>query len=271
MRETKSRARLSRVGVLAVFLIGPLLTTPTAAEQEYSTSDYKACLKCHENQKIMGILDTPHANPDNPKAPAALHQCESCHGPSATHMKFPLQVGNIRFTKHDETTAPEVRDRVCLECHQTGSRANWKMGPHGFERMSCPSCHSIHKSRDPALSAQQQTTFCTESCHAPIIATAPKKSPHPITGNGKLLCTQCHNPHGPIDLAVCASCHTQNATAFAVQPPKARGYHERALSQLIACTDCHQAFVHRAPELNLGHQDIQREVVPLAAAPRTGE
>ena len=46
----------------------------------------------------MELVKTPHANFEDPRSPASREQCESCHGPSGTHVDFPMQVGNIRFT-----------------------------------------------------------------------------------------------------------------------------------------------------------------------------
>ena len=259
-------ARISKaqflVIVVAELLMGAAAGRASADPQQYTGAQRytaegaRACLKCHESDTIMGIVDTPHANRKDPNTPAAGHQCESCHGPSATHMEFPLQVGNIRFSKHDASTAPAERDRACLECHTNGNQADWKMGPHGFEEIACVNCHSIHKSRDPALSAQLQTQQCTEACHKQIIETAPMPSAHRITGEDRMLCTTCHNPHGPIELSLCNSCHPQIPEAFALQPAKARDYHERALSKEIACTDCHKTFVHAAPDLTIINQAI---------------
>ena len=60
-------------------------------------------VRCHGNARGMAIQDTAHANADDPDTPAAQKACESCHGPSKIHMQFPMQVGNIVFTKHGST------------------------------------------------------------------------------------------------------------------------------------------------------------------------
>jgi DmsE family decaheme c-type cytochrome len=249
---------MRRSSALITSLLMALLAAEAQAQQEFSAEGAKACLECHESDKIMGILDTPHADPKNPHSPASVHQCESCHGPSATHMNFPLHVGNIRFSRGDESTTVEARNGSCLECHRKGSRANWTMGPHGLEEIACVNCHSIHKSRDPALSQQAQTALCTEACHKTILdEEASENSSHPLTGEDRFLCTDCHNPHGPIELSTCNTCHPQNAVAFAKLPTKARNYHERALAEKIDCTRCHTAFVHAAPEMSVNQHTGQ--------------
>ena len=234
------------------FAVGfALLATSAHAQHEYSDEGALACLECHESETIMGILETPHANSNDPMTPAALRQCESCHGPSATHMKFPMQVANIRFSKGDATTPVPKRNAACLACHGSDARAAWAHSPHGFENVSCVDCHIMHEVRDPILSEQEQTLKCTESCHETILPTAPSGSHHPLTGKYRLLCTDCHNPHGPLELSGCNECHAQNEQEFAKQSPKARGYHQRALSQNIECTSCHKAFVHAMPTIDL--------------------
>ena len=106
-----------------------LLDGPASAQQAPSGEGAAACLVCHESEKVMGIVDTPHANFDDPRSPASRQQCESCHGPSATHMEFPMQVGNIVFTKHGKTTIAD-RNKACLACHNRGAQAHWNDGPH---------------------------------------------------------------------------------------------------------------------------------------------
>jgi predicted CXXCH cytochrome family protein len=205
-----------------------------------------ACLECHESDKIIGILETPHANFDDPDTPAAQHQCESCHGPSQTHMRYPMQVGNIVFTKHGKTPI-SARNKACLACHHAGARKHWDEGPHG-KKLACNSCHVIHKAKDPMLVRADQAKNCG-ACHPKIIETAPTATSHPLTGKNPFHCTECHNPHGPVTLTACNECHLHDAATLAKQPEKARDYHERALAQQIECTACHKGFVHALPQI----------------------
>ena len=97
-----SRTLLESALLSALFL--GLLAASASAQQPYAGGGAAECLECHENENVMGILETPHADFDVPRSPASGKQCESCHGPSATHMQFPMQVGNIMFTKHGKTS-----------------------------------------------------------------------------------------------------------------------------------------------------------------------
>jgi predicted CXXCH cytochrome family protein len=224
-----------------------LLAADAAAEQPASGEGAAACLACHESQKVMGIIDTPHANFDDPRTPAAREQCESCHGPSATHMQFPMHAGNIVFTRHGKTPVAK-RNQACLACHEEGSPAHWEEGPHGAT-LACDSCHEVHQRKDPTLDEAKQAARCG-SCHDQILTTAPAAAPHPLAGENAMRCTQCHDPHGPTSLASCSSCHLQDASARARQTDKAREYHERAFAQSIACTACHKGFVHAMPQFS---------------------
>lgn len=235
---------------LGLFVVSTTSLAPVRAgaqEQAYDGTGAQACLACHESEAVMGIRETPHANFDDPRSPAAKEQCESCHGPSATHMNFPMQVGNIVFTKHGKTPIRE-RNQVCLTCHHEGEEAHWNEGAHGAN-LSCVDCHTIHVKKDPTLAKEGQGDRCG-TCHAPILASAPKKAPHVITGAGAMNCTNCHNPHGPTNLASCNACHPQDMKAMAAQSSKAREYHERAVRMNIDCTRCHKGFVHALPVIS---------------------
>jgi nitrate/TMAO reductase-like tetraheme cytochrome c subunit len=186
-------------------------------------------------------------------SPAAREQCESCHGPSARHVRFPLHVGNVRFTRRDDTTTKSARNHACLECHRGDERAQWEASPHGFDEITCVDCHVVHAVSDPILAKGTQTKRCAESCHLEILEKQPASTPHPLEGEEAVLCTACHDPHGPFEQSACLDCHPQQPRDLAAQSPKARGYHERAIAQEISCTECHQGFVHPLPpEISAG-------------------
>jgi len=241
---------------LVCLLWAVLAAALASAQQPYSGDGAVACLECHESDTVMGILDTPHADFDDPRTPASREQCESCHGPSATHMEFPMQVGNIVFTKHGKTSIAQ-RNQTCLECHNTGEQAHWDEGAHGKE-IACASCHVMHKPSDPSLVKAGQAQRCGK-CHDDILEKAPAPAPHPLTGADAISCTECHNPHGPTTLTSCNGCHRQDSTALARQSPKARGYHERAVSQKIDCTACHKGFVHAMPQVTFSEAPAGQE------------
>jgi predicted CXXCH cytochrome family protein len=238
------------IGVLTGVLIAGLMAAPQArsqSDQPASGEGAVVCLKCHETPGIMEIIETPHANFDDPRSPASTDQCESCHGPSGTHVNFPMQVGNIRFTKHGKTSIAE-RNAACLKCHTKGAAAHWDEGAHG-QKLQCGNCHTIHKLDDTARAQADQATLCGE-CHTAILSSPPASSSHPLTGERAMICSQCHDPHGPTRLAACVDCHLQDAKSLARQSPKAQDYHARATAEKIDCTACHKGFVHAMPRIN---------------------
>lgn len=250
-RWIRPSRRLVLTTLAAWALASPLGAQP---DQPASGEGAAACLKCHENPVIMEIVKTPHANFEDPRSPASREQCESCHGPSGTHVNFPMQVGNIRFTKHGKTSVAE-RNATCLECHTKGNTAHWNDGIHGA-KLQCGNCHQIHKTTQPKPVEQTAQLARCNQCHENILPTAPAKSGHPLEGDRAIPCTQCHNPHGPTELTPCIDCHKQDAPTLARQTPKAQGYHERANREGIACTDCHKGFVHQMPEISQANPPV---------------
>lgn len=222
----------------------PRQSAPTV--QPASGEGAAVCLACHENPRIMEIVDTPHANFKDPRSPASKEQCESCHGPSGTHVNFPMQVGNIRFTKHGKTPIAE-RNATCLACHAKGAVSHWDESAHA-KKLQCGSCHTIHKRKQPSPVRADASKRCA-TCHPAILSTAPVTSPHPLVGEHAMTCSQCHNPHEAKNLTACLDCHPQNAQTLVRQSPKAQEYHVRALSEKIDCTACHKGFVHALPQI----------------------
>jgi nitrate/TMAO reductase-like tetraheme cytochrome c subunit len=247
--ELLSAAAAALVLVGAVALPGPAFAEAEAkAEKGYSPEGAKACLDCHETPEIMGIMETPHFEGTNEDAPAAQRQCQSCHGPSARHMMFPMQVENVHFGKGSHA-APALQNQACLQCHESGEREQWNVSAHGFEEVLCSNCHSVH---DPkALIPQEQTRIagCTESCHDDLMAGAdPASFSHRVgaelADEGTLTCAGCHNPHGPLESSRCVECHEQTPEAMAKESEKARRFHETAKKRGTGCIRCHKDIAH---------------------------
>jgi hypothetical protein len=234
------------------------ILVPSAAisMQEYSEESAKACIDCHETPAVMGILETAHAKASDPNTPAAQKECQSCHGPSATHMRFPMQVANVHFGK-ESNAAPEVQNQLCLECHTDGAQEEWHASAHGFEKVVCSSCHSMH---DPAKTVPSKATVskgCSvDGCHDKLMAdTEPADYTHAIgkdlNGDGQLTCAGCHNPHGPLTSTRCFECHTRSAEELVKESEKAKRFHEVAERKGTDCMRCHKGIAHPIPPLVL--------------------
>lgn len=238
------------------------------------------CTSCHGgNAHVMAILQTPHGAKGNTGAPS----CTTCHGESTAHM----QSGN-GSVKPDRTfsrgtrTPPEERSAVCMSCHG-GSRhlAFWEAGRHRKADVSCDACHALHtpaaagasvalKRPNPSVSPYQTTQrqleyeTCT-SCHRQVRSQLLKPSHHPII-EGRVTCSDCHNPHGALSRAMvkqetinqqCVSCHAEKRGPYIWEHAPVeencltchnphgsnhnRLLHERAPN---LCQDCHDAARH---------------------------
>ena len=233
----------------ATVLVGvALLWTVPAVAADYSEESAAACIDCHDTPAVMGIVETAHANFDNPRTPAAQRQCQSCHGPSATHMRFPLQIGNVHFGS-GSANPPAQQNAMCAACHGTREQeVAWESSAHGYEDLVCNTCHSVH---DPDKIVPKHATIssgCAE-CHGDLMAasTVPEFSHavgRKLGEGGELTCAGCHNPHGPLESSRCLDCHAQTPEVLALQTPKARRYHEVAAQKGTECMRCHKGIAH---------------------------
>lgn len=254
MRNARFRIR-SRGWLLAGALVC-ICSVAVAGEAEYSEEGARACIDCHETSRVMGILETAHAKSTDPDTPAAQKQCQSCHGPSAAHMKFPMQVANVHFGAKSGAS-PRVQNLMCLECHgDDASREGWHASAHGFEDVVCSSCHSAHDPEKVVPARASLSSGCTDSCHEDLMSSSTAADFSHAIGEelgdkGELTCAGCHNPHGPLDSGRCGECHLPTPEVAAKESPKARRYHEVAELKGIDCIRCHKGIAHPIPPLVL--------------------
>ena len=133
---------LSMVGVLPVVAQAPAVM-PTAAPvtaahpPEFAGGGAQTCLKCHSTDAaVVPILQTPHAVKGDPHSPFGQDGCESCHGPSASHVSSRANEPNVVFKGPAKSPVPE-RNAQCLECHQAGLRMNWQGSQHANNDVAC--------------------------------------------------------------------------------------------------------------------------------------
>ena len=198
-------------------------------------------------------------------------------------------------------TADE-RTAVCLTCH-SGNRnlAFWTSGKHQLNEVTCSNCHSIHgKSLAPSIN-KFVTTFLPNqadicgNCHQPIRAATFKPSHHPII-EGKIKCTDCHNPHGAITPAMlkqptindqCYSCHADKRGPYVFNHPPVEencatchnphgSVHARLLNESAPnlCQDCHDGSRHPGTHLRRGrrlHLPAGRHLARVRRQDRTAQ
>jgi len=259
--------------VMSVFLVGMIGGTARA-----QAPGPEVCKNCHEAY-VESYFTTKHGQKGNVQGP----DCTACHGDGTEHVKAGggRGVGGI-LGFNNKAISADKKASVCLSCHESNRHlAFWDSGKHRKNDVSCNNCHSLHGTPGPGAtfalnkpnptatpyqttSRQLQYETCT-SCHKQIRSQLTKPSHHPII-EGKLACTDCHNPHGALSHAMtnaesipqlCTSCHSEKRGPFIWEHPPAEencltchnshgSNHNRLLAEKApnVCQDCHDASRH---------------------------
>ncbi len=172
------------------------------------------CNQCHEE------VATQFQNSFHGRAwtgTGSASGCQSCHGSAERHQNDPSRETIITFGKNSLQSAEE-QSQLCIGCHDTSANlAFWEMGAHQSNDVRCTDCHSIHTGKN----AVRQPETC-EGCHRSIKTQINKQSHHPIV-EGKVKCSDCHNPHGTLAKSMlraentnqlCYTCHADKRGPF---------------------------------------------------------
>jgi DmsE family decaheme c-type cytochrome len=177
-----------------------------------------ACLRCHGGgPQATALAATPHGVRADPRTPG----CTDCHGASAAHVRTLAATPPDRLFGAADPTPAAVRNRACLACHKGGRRMHWTGGAHEARDVACTSCHRIHAQHDPVRERATQAEVCFR-CHTTQRSQVRRPSHHPIP-EGKVVCADCHNPHGAISPGqlvrdsvndTCYQCHMEKRGPF---------------------------------------------------------
>ncbi len=165
--------------------------------------------------------------------------CTTCHGDGNRHAAGygdPEMI--VRFSKEASTSITE-KNTACLQCHEKGIRLYWKGSTHESKSLACVDCHKI---MEPA-SAQKLFTKINEletcfQCHQQRRAQLQRSSHMPFR-EGKMKCTDCHNPHGTANDKLlteatvnenCYKCHADKRGPFLTEHPPV----------VENCLNCHE-------------------------------
>jgi DmsE family decaheme c-type cytochrome len=131
--------------------------------------------------------------------------------------------GIISFRRDDPGRTAEENNRICLGCHERGERTNWAGSVHEERGLACTNCHTVMTN----VSAQYQlkTAFQPDTCfqcHKDRRAQMFRAAHMPMR-EGKIVCSDCHNPHGSATEALlredsindnCYKCHAEKRGPF---------------------------------------------------------
>ena len=200
----------------------------------------KVCMTCHANyaesfsKTLMGRIG---------KTQPGKFACENCHGPGSAHVKLGggRGVGGIiSFRTDDRSRSVAENNAVCLTCHEKGQRTYWEGSIHQTRDVACTSCHTIMK--NVSLKNQLKTVFEPDTCfqcHKDRRAQMFRSSHMPLR-EGKITCSDCHNPHGSVTEALlkedsinenCYKCHAEKRGPFLFEHAPVREN----------CLNCHEA------------------------------
>ena len=234
----------------------------------------KVCTTCHASQAelfshtVMGRIG---------KTQKGKFDCENCHGPGSAHVKAGggRGVGGIiSFRPNDLSRTAEENNAICLTCHERGDRTNWPGSTHDTRGLMCTNCHTVMKqvSRKFQLKTAFEPDTCFQ-CHKDRRAQMFRSSHMPLR-EGKIVCSDCHNPHGSFTEALlkkdsindtCYTCHAEKRGPFLFEHLPVRencdNCHEPhgsvnefslKLSRPRLCFECHQAGHGQNAGINQG-------------------
>jgi DmsE family decaheme c-type cytochrome len=245
----KDQPKLAEAETLMDFLAGkgkdaPAAAPPKGASGKRSSAPVdahiigsKACETCHApliaefNKTLMGKIGG---------AQKGKFECENCHGPGSAHVKAGggRGVGGILSFGADDPRPAGEKNAICLACHQKGERNYWAGSVHETRGVACTNCHSVMKNvgRKHNLKTVVEAETCYQ-CHKIQRAQLQYSSHMPIR-EGKVTCSDCHNPHGSItdklirEASVndtCYKCHAEKRGPFTWEHAPVRE----------SCLNCH--------------------------------
>lgn len=240
-------------------------TTEPTNEKEFVGSPL--CTACHRDVSVHWS-HTIHAKvfDQNPRNEMEERGCEACHGPGSEHIKDPTVLdGIIRFTFNSVTPVKE-QNQTCLQCHQGDERIHWMSSVHESNDLACSDCHNpmAQYSRNNLLARSNINETCF-LCHKEQRSQFSRRSHMPLL-EGKMACTDCHNPHGSTTDALlmtdtvnqtCYKCHAEKRGPFIFEHAPVSdnclnchaphgSNHEKLLitARPMLCQQCHTSIGH---------------------------
>lgn len=206
---------LPLIALLAACATGAIrervLTLPTIDGATYV--DQQSCLGCHEVESAA-MRSNVHLRLADSDLLGAQNGCQACHGAGSLHVAGETEkIINPAKLNSDQSAA------VCAKCHSSGKLIDWTHSGHALAEVGCDDCHAFHAKGEPSKAnlKKAEPELCYE-CHQEEMAKTGFPSHHPIK-EGKMTCSDCHNPHGAelseeASNALCFECHARHQGPF---------------------------------------------------------
>jgi DmsE family decaheme c-type cytochrome len=239
----------------------PVKAKPAGPVVEAHFVGDKVCATCHAghaesfSKTLMGRIG---------KTQPGKFACENCHGAGSQHVKLGggRGVGGIiSFRSDDLSRKVSDNNAICLACHEKGDRTYWSGSTHEVRNVACTSCHTIMRSVSERF--QLKTVYEPETCfqcHKDRRAQMARSSHMPLR-EGKMVCSDCHQPHGTANEAMlrtatinetCYKCHAEKRGPFLFEHTPVRenclnchdphgsiNEYMLKVSRPRLCTECH--------------------------------
>lgn len=221
---------------------GPAQTGEAKTPGESAPADDLAgsdvCRACHADKYQTYTIST-HGIKEHPHTPASKQGCETCHGPGKRHVESGggKNVGIIPLSLQAPTPAA-TKNAVCMTCHVKGKVALWHGSTHQRKGLTCSTCHNVHSGLPQNLSAPSQGELCAR-CHKDIQAQLMRPSHHPVR-EGKMECSDCHNPHGTVAKRLISANH-ENEKCYECHAEKRGPFLYEHAPVTERCSTCHTA------------------------------
>jgi len=205
--------------------------------------DENCLAKCHTHDKILSDFQhSVHGEQIASDTGLPLVNCESCHGAGSLAVEHAEkdQKCNTKELLPIGDFPAQAQSLICLKCHSAASTPNlthWNASAHANADVSCFDCHKLHQGPNQKVPREEMAELCF-GCHQEVRADYAQFSHHPVP-EGKMVCTDCHNPHGTttdfdlIGMTVketCTRCHMERQGPFIYE-------HADVTSD---CTNCHR-------------------------------